>query len=137
MAFLTGDQGSFTWTDPSGNAIVEADFDFWQMEAQAPPQLYRPFGWLLPTAVFGTKVLRIQLRTGVNDSNPTPPIPNGARGTLTLNHKASGTRGYAFEASIYAEQTGANSTSGDMVMCNYSAIVNASTSSSTVTVTGS
>lgn len=137
MAFLTGDQGSFTWTDPSGNALVEADFDFWAMETERPPQQYRPFQWTLPTAVFRTASIRVRLRTAVNDSNPTPPIPNGARGTLTLNQKASGTRGYAFPASLYAMGSSANSTSGELVLCNYEAIVNASASSDTVTVTGS
>jgi len=136
MAFLTGDQANFSWTDPSGNALVEADFDFWAMEEQGPPELYRPFGWTLPTATFGTKVIRVQLRTAVNDSNPTPPIPNGARGTLTLNHKATGTRGYAIPVSLYALATQANSTTGNTVMCNYQAIVNASGSSDTITVTG-
>lgn len=133
MAYLTGDQASFTWTDPSGQALTEADFDFWEMNTESPPQLFRPFGWLNPTAVFQSRRLTGTLRHGVNDSNATHPIPNGTRGTLTLLQTSG--QSYAFPASLFQYQAAADSTQGGLQIAQYRFVLNASTNTDTITVT--
>lgn len=131
MAYLTGDQASFTF---GGQAIVVADFDYWSWNEEKPPRRFRPFGWTRATTVFATPRSEGELRMGVNDTNAAPLIPDGTRGTLVLFHKTAATAiKYTLKASLYSLGTAADSTEGAQQFTRYRWVDNASASTDTIT----
>ncbi len=131
MAYLTGDQGSFTYA--TGAAITVADGIRWEGEIGKRSARTTPFGYILErTTVSQRNYARGRLTLLVNGTT-TPPIPNTTTGDLVLLDNTG--HSYAFKAILTRMSGGADSVTAAEQMVSYEFESAATSSSDTITVT--
>lgn len=117
MAWLTGTEASFTYTN-SAATLVAADFGSWTLDLDRSEASFTPFGFAMERVAVGPWRARGTLRMAVDSAQATaPPVPSGVAGTLVL--KTSTDQMYTFLVVLTQLQARASMTPFDITQAAY------------------
>lgn len=132
MAYLTGDQASFTYG--TGAAITVADGIRWEGEIGRRVARTTPFGYAMERVTLSQRLYaRGRLTLLVNGTN-APPLPNTVTGDLVLLDAAG--HSYAFKALLTRMTQAPDSVAATEQTANYEFENAATNSTDTIVVTG-
>lgn len=133
--YLTGDQGSVTYTSGTGAETLQvADFGVWQATISRNVFSTTPFGYQIDRVTLGRPNVRGSFVGFMEGSAVTPPIPANASVPATMTLLLKTGRSYSFKARVFSLGIGQNSIEGSPTQQQYGFVSCGDSSADGITV---